>query len=65
MARLTGEAIIREYSPGKRENSFYQEQIFGDKIDGDYILEHSKSATVYYNEDETGYLKAKETLLLG
>ena len=56
---------MREYSPGKRENSFYQEQIFGDKIDGDYILEHSKSATVYYNEDETGYLKAKETLLLG
>lgn len=60
MANLIGRMIAQEYALGKRENSFYQEQEYGEKIDGEYIIEHSNSTMVYYMDKTLGYLKTKE-----
>ena len=61
MAKLTGRIIKERYAPGKRYNSFYEEQKINRKIGREYIT--GAPEMVYYI-DKNGSLNAKETTLL-
>lgn len=61
MAKLTGRIIKERYAPGKRYNSFYEEQKIDCKIGREYIT--GAPEMVYYI-DKNGSLNARETTLL-
>lgn len=61
MAKLTGRIIKEKYAPGRRYNSFYEEQKFDRKIGNEYI---TGSPEMVYYIDQNGNLNAKETTLL-
>lgn len=61
MAKLTGRIIKERYAPGKRYNSFYEEQKIDRKVGREYIT--GTPEMVYYI-DKNGSLNAKETTLL-
>lgn len=62
MAKLTGRIIKEKYAPGKRYNSFYEEQKNDRKVGKEYIT--GDPEMVYYIDKKTGDLCAKETMLL-
>lgn len=65
MAKLTGRLILEKYSPGKKRNSFYEEQEM-DQREWKYVGESTGDPqSVYYIDKTSGTFKAKNTLLLG
>lgn len=62
MTRLTGRVYKDRYAPGKRNNSFYEEQKGDTKIGKEYIT--GAPEVVYYIDKNSGCLSAKETTLL-
>lgn len=65
MAKLTGRILEEKYAPGKRENSFYQEQRLGTKMVGTHTDSSSEAEILYYVDKNTGSLNMKNTWLLG
>lgn len=65
MARLTGRILEEKYAPGKRENSFYQEQRLGTKMVAVETERNEEWGILYYADKNTGSLKMKNTYLLG
>lgn len=62
MAKLTGRIVRERYAPGKRFNSFYEEQKNDPGVGSEYIT--GAPETVYYVDKITGNLCAKETMSL-
>lgn len=62
MAKLTGYIIKERFAPGKRYNSFYEEQKIDRKIGSEYIT--GTPEIVYYIDRKTDKLCSKETMLL-
>ncbi len=64
MAGITGCLIKERFKPGKRKNSFYQEQRLTSITGKIHPIDTTKPQTLYYIDNKTGQLKAKNTLLL-
>lgn len=62
MAKITGHIIKEKYAPGKRYDSFYEEQKNDRKVSKEYITR--ALGTVCYIDKKSGDLCAKETMLL-
>ncbi len=62
MAKLTGRIYKERYAPKQGNNSFYEEQKNDTKIGNEYIT--GTPEVVYYIDNQTGLLSAKETTLL-
>ena len=62
MAKLTGRIFKNKYVLGKRNNSFYEEQVGDTKVGKEYIT--GVPEVVYYIDKQSGCLNAKETALL-
>ncbi len=62
MAKLTGCVFRERYAPGKRNNSFYEEQKNDVKIGTEYIT--GEPEFIFYIDKDKGCLRARETTLL-